>query len=234
MNNNMLLPDLIFVPEGVNEYDLPLFLTHHNFDVLLHQSEVKYIKDLCDYIDTNKIEGDVLECGVWKGGSAVLLRKYLARKWFVLNRTMLLADFFGVNPRFNIIEMHPEELATFKAAKDLNIHPPKIGDVIQLLSSFNFFDSTVHFLCGDVRVSLKSKPLNKIAFLHVDVDFYEATTTVLETAYPAVTAGGVILINDYNIKNLNCKQAVMAFREKYRIDEPIVEIGRYMAYWIKG
>ena len=69
--------------------------------------------------------------------------------------------------------------------------------------------------------------------LHIDVDFFEPTKAVLENTYSKVVSGGVVLINDYNVKNLSCKDAVVAYRSANNIQEPIIEIGKHMAYWIK-
>jgi O-methyltransferase len=84
-----------------------------------------------------------------------------------------------------------------------------------------------------VSETLKTPAIEKICLLHLDLDFYSSTTKALELLYPKIITGGIILVNDYNVNNLNCKEAVLEFREKNNIANPIVELGKHLAYWIK-
>ena len=93
--------------------------------------------------------------------------------------------------------------------------------------------SNFKFLIGDVRDTLDNPGIQDIFLLHLDLDFYYSTIHALEILYPRVLKGGLILINDYNVDNLNCKEAILKFKEQNNISNPIIEIGKYMAYWIK-
>lgn len=222
-----------FIPENITENDLELFLDWNKYDILLHESQLKFFIEICDIVNTRKLKGDVVECGVWKGGSAVLL-------WILLNQgkdknieRYWLADYFGRNYNFINNNMFPKELETFQKASKLTIYPPTIEDVKLFIDSFNIPKNIFEFIIGDVTETLKKVTIEKICLLHLDLDFYNSTIGALDTLYPNIIDGGIILVSDYNIRNLNCKEAILAFRKKNSINSPIIELGEHMAYWIK-
>jgi hypothetical protein len=57
----------------------------------------------------------------------------------------------------------------------------------------------VNFVVGDVRKTLylEGAVPEKIAFLHLDTDFYDSTKAELEVLWPRVSPGGVVVIDDY-------------------------------------
>jgi hypothetical protein len=82
---------------------LECVLDYKKYDILLHKSELESIVKICDYINNKKLHGDIVECGVWKGGSAVLLSILLNRSKFSPIRNFWLADYFGSSYKFNIL-----------------------------------------------------------------------------------------------------------------------------------
>jgi hypothetical protein len=126
-----------FIPENVTEDDLALFLDHNKYDILLHKSELKFFIEICDLLNSCEFKGDIVECGVWKGGSAVLLWILLNKYIVVNNNRFWLADYFGSNYTFLKETMLFKELNTFQRASKLNIYPPTIDDVRVFIDSFS-------------------------------------------------------------------------------------------------
>jgi O-methyltransferase len=230
---NSEIERLNFIPNYLNENDIELFLDSKKYDILLHKSELESLVKICDYINNKKLHGDIVECGVWKGGSAVLLSILLNSSEFSPIRNFWLADYFGSSYKFNSEIMLPKEFDTYTKASKLKISPPTLDEVQLFISSFKLRMSNFKFLIGDVRDTLDNPGIQDIFLLHLDLDFYYSTIHALEILYPRVLKGGLILINDYNVDNLNCKEAILKFKEQNNISNPIIEIGKYMAYWIK-
>lgn len=55
----------------------------------------------------------------------------------------------------------------------------------------------LHFRPGDVAVTLKAAVPEKIALLRLDTDWYESTKISLESLYPKLIRGGVLILDDY-------------------------------------
>ncbi|MCF8253152.1 MAG: TylF/MycF family methyltransferase [Bacteroidia bacterium] len=233
-NYKSILKKLEFVPKNINEYDFDVFLNYKKVDVLLHSQDLTHIENLCNYINSKKIIGDIVECGVWKGGSAILLRSLLDETWKSMNRKMWLADFFGTGFDFDQENMQQKELTTFNKASEFKINPPQINEVKNFLCDFGILDETTNFLIGNINKTLHKAQIESICLLHLDLDFYASTKNALNMLYEKVSVGGLILINDYNVKNLNCKEAILDFRKSSQITNPLIEIGDYLAYWIKS
>ena len=85
---------------------------------------------------------------------------------------------------------------------------------------------------GWFKDTLSKWPPNSIAVLRLDGDWYESTRLCLEFLYPAISAGGFIIIDDYFCWR-GCALAVDEFREKYKIVEPVVRIDHDSAFWRK-
>jgi len=72
----------------------------------------------------------------------------------------------------------------------------------EVSSNFRSFDidsSVLKFIKGDVAKSLKDEKNlpSEIAVLRLDTDFYESTKIELETLYPRLVSGGILILDDY-------------------------------------
>jgi hypothetical protein len=77
-----------------------------------------------------------------------------------------------------------------------------------------------------------SENINSLSILRLDCDYYEPTMLILERYYSYTSIGGYVIIDDFNNEYLNCKEAVMDFRKKYNITNPIINEGGGCVYWI--
>jgi hypothetical protein len=67
--------------------------------------------------------------------------------------------------------------------------------------------SLVHFVKGKVEDTIPEHAPARIAILRLDTDWYESTRHELEHLYPRLSAGGVLIIDDYG-HWAGCRQAV--------------------------
>jgi O-methyltransferase len=170
-----------------------------------------------DYIEESNVEGDIVECGVWKGGCMMLAANKLLEKNSNKRNLFLFDTFEGMSePTENDIAI------TQQSAKDLlekednkfsgdNIWCfASIEDVKKNMFSTGYKQDNIYFVKGKVEDTLPIDKIERIALLRLDTDWYESTKHELETLYDKLVIGGVLIIDDYGHWN-GAKKAVDEF-----------------------
>lgn len=163
-----------------------------------------------DSININKINGDIVEIGVWKGGS--MLSMMLAHEKFDhISRNFHLYDTFeGMTPSTD--EDVDYQGKTASVLVQTNLHFRCISSLAEVKNNIktlsNIANQCIHYHVGDI---LKNKVYpEKIAILRLDTDWYESTKFELNNFYDKVVSGGYVIIDDYGWWN-GCKKAVDEF-----------------------
>lgn len=167
------------------------------------QERIFVLYESVKYIVKHKIPGDIVECGVWKGGSmmAVALTLIHCGKQ---DRDLYLYDTFeGMTPP-------SEQDIDYKgvSASDIIIQNSKgnnsfrwnyvpIDEVKSNVTSTGYSPKKIHFIKGKVEDTLPKYAPKKIAILRLDTDWYESTRHELNTLFPLISKGGVLIIDDY-------------------------------------
>lgn len=156
-----------------------------------------------DYVFKNNIEGDFVECGVWKGGSSMLIALIL-KEYGMINRKLYLYDTFeGMSEPTG-----SDKTSTGKNAIDLLQQENKqdsssiwcyasLEDVKANLLSTGFPTENIFFIEGKVEDTLKDNLPSKISLLRLDTDWYESTKKELEFLFPLLVEKGVLIIDDF-------------------------------------
>lgn len=157
------------------------------------------------YVIKNKIKGDFVECGVWRGGNSMVIAKTLVDLNEV-NRDIYLFDTFeGMTPPTsmdldNSGRTAQSQLDIAEKREGNNIWCiANINDVRSNLFSTGYPQKLFHLIKGDVAETL-DKALHspeEISLLRLDTDWYESTKKELEVLFPRLVRGGVCLIDDY-------------------------------------
>lgn len=172
----------------------------------------------CIQLEENKIEGDLIECGVYRGGQ--IMAMMMAMNNLNSKRDIYLYDTFQGLPE-------PEEWEkSIKGKKAIQkYNKTKTGDgfsdwcrasideVKENLSLIPYDENHIHFVKGMVEDTLKDSSHDKIALLRLDTDFYSSTKIELEVLFPKLVSGGVLIIDDYNYWS-GSKKAVNEYFEK--------------------
>ena len=175
------------------------------------------------------IPGDLVECGVWRGGAAILMRAILSAYGDETRRVWLADSFAGVPP---------PDTVNYKADKGIKLHRhAKILGVPEAEVRANFeryglLDEQVRFIPGWFKDTLADAPVEQIAVLRLDGDLYESTIQALDALYPRLSSGGYCIIDDYYALKA-CEQAVTDYREKHGISVEIEEIDGTGVLWRK-
>jgi len=187
----------------------------------LHQLRVA-----CQDCINESIEGDFVECGVWRGGAAIMMRAVSEElKGLWKPRTVWAYDSFSGLPLPQHQQDKGDQHHTYDA---LSV---SLDEVAGNFAKYGFgTDDPYHRLVqGWFNVTLPKAEVEKIAVLRVDCDMYQSTLDVLENLYHKVSSGGFVIIDDYQLQN--CRIAVHEFREKQNITEEIKEIDNMGVYW---
>lgn len=179
---------------------------------------VKTFLDAIKYITNSEISGDIVECGVWKGGSmmaAILQLNELNQK-----RNLWLYDTFEGMSEPSALD---EDNRGRKALDRLNNEDKytsnvwaysTLEEVQKNIESVNSKNLNLSFIQGKVEDTLQNKNNipDKIAILRLDTDWYESTKAELDILYPKVIKGGIIIIDDYGHWK-GCRKAVDEYIE---------------------
>jgi len=159
-------------------------------------NSIKYILD-------NNIEGDIVECGVWKGGSIMLCVDILLN-CNKKNRKIWLYDTYkGMSrPTDKDINSGFRERAFYKwkhrqKATHNNWCYSPISNVKENLHSTGYPEENLKFIVGKVEDTIPREIPNKISLLHLDTDWYESTYHELKHLFPLLSKNGVLIVDDY-------------------------------------
>jgi O-methyltransferase len=166
-----------------------------------------------EYIIKSNIVGDFVECGVWKGGSAMMMA-YTLLNLNTTDRTIYLYDTFeGMpEPSENDINLNHKSakkiyLSKKNSENGSNWLRSELEDVKNNLYATGYPKDKIILVKGKVEQTIPSTGPEKIALLRLDTDWYESTKHELQHLYPILSERGVLIIDDYG-HWLGCKQAV--------------------------
>lgn len=179
--------------------------------------------DAVEYTVNNNIQGSIVECGVWKGGSMMAVAKTLL-SMNANDRDLYLFDTFtgmtrpskvdvGVGTDEKAVDIFNKE----KTGEDTsNWIRASINEVKKNFINLGYNQKKIHFVEGKVEETIPKNSPNKISLLRLDTDWYESTKHELIHLFPKLSKGGIIIIDDYDDWE-GCRKAV----DEYIINEKI-------------
>jgi len=179
---------------------------------------------ILDVID-KKVEGSIIETGVWKGGACMFIKYMLKR--LNSNKKLYVADSFEGLPKPNETK-YPRDLNDIHHTYDfLKISEEEVKNNF---SMFNLLDENVIFLKGWFSETLP-KVEDKFSIIRLDGDMYESTMDALTNLYDKLSINGYVIIDDFSFHA--CSSAVNDFRSKHNITNEIIKIDTSSIYWKK-
>jgi hypothetical protein len=156
------------------------------------------------YVIENQIPGDFVECGVWRGGSVMLIAHTLLRLGKT-DRGLWLYDTFDGMPPPSVEDV--QEMSGRSASEILAEHEksgddpfwgiaPRASVEANLLRTRYPIDR-IRFIEGEVQTTIPSHAPEQIALLRLDTDWYASTRHELQHLYPRVATGGLLIVDDY-------------------------------------
>jgi hypothetical protein len=178
------------------------------------------IQHCLEQVIADEIPGDFIETGVWRGGASIFARAVL-KAHHVTDRTVWVADSFEGLP--NHVQDAPLYLLNDLLAVSLETVKENFG-------RYGLLDDQVKFLKGWFCDTLPGAPIEQLSVMRLDGDLWESTTDALDNLYPKLSAGGYVIIDDYYFLP-QCRLAVLDFRKRHGITDPIEEIDGLGAFW---
>ena len=157
-----------------------------------------------EYIAAAGIAGDLAECGVWRGGSCMLMALGLIRAGDT-GRHIYMYDTFEGHPRPDpdkdvdlwgnrgIDEWRRQEEAGTLGEWGV----ASLAEVRGNLLSTGYPAERLIFVQGMVETTVPGNTPANLALLRLDTDWYESTRVALQHLYPKLAEGGVLIIDDY-------------------------------------
>src|ERR1044072_5940731 len=151
--------------------------------------------DILDRLEVTGVEGDFVECGVWRGAHPILAKAYSEANGYRPRKYWCFDTFDGMPPP------SPDDVnyrggRPFDKPKDWLAVP--LNQVQLNFSRLGLLDDSVVFIKGKVEKTLLRDPLpERISYLRLDTDFYSSTYAELQMLYPRLVPGGALVVDDY-------------------------------------
>ena len=153
------------------------------------------------YVARYDIPGDIVECGVWRGGSMHAIARTLDSVG-VHDRELYLYDTFeGMTAPTEEDVRHDgataaAELARLPKNSSVWAHA-SLEDVQAAVEDVPYPSERVHYVQGPVEETVPAVLPERIALLRLDTDWYASTVHELAHMYDRLVPGGVLMIDDY-------------------------------------
>ncbi len=233
--HNRDVPETIIDPRSFEEGTQPEWFNHFWFGNALTMCGLKKLDNVQFCVEDclrRNIPGDLIECGVWRGGVSIFMRAILAAHG-ITDRIVWVADSFqGLpTPPPNSQDAVMHQLPVLVEAN----HYAVDQDTVQAnFRRYGLLDEQVQFLPGWFADTLPHASIEQIAVLRVDGDYYQSTMDILTNLYPKLVFGGYIILDDWGLPICGEKQAILEYRATHGITEELIEVDWQTAYWRKG
>ena len=179
-------------------------------------------QQIIESVVRENVSGDVIECGVWRGGACIYASAVLES--LQSEKKIYVADSFC---GFQKPKNHIDKMATFIDEPYLKV---SLEEVQQNFKKYNLLNNQVIFVSGYFEQTLPNLQA-QFSVIRADADLFEPTAEILTYLYPKLSIGGYIIIDDYAIDA--CRWAVEAYRQKCHITEQVYMIDQSGIYWRK-
>lgn len=149
-----------------------------------------------------RVVGDIVECGVWRGGSSMLAARTLLS--IGERRDIWLYDTFEGMPEPSARDIDHSGLRAADVWDE--IKQDLSSDILALasreeaeanLARTAFPSEQLHFVGGRVEDNIPARAPERIAILRLDTDWFDSTYHELIHLYPRLEVGGVLIVDDY-------------------------------------
>jgi hypothetical protein len=156
---------------------------------------------LCDamrYLSRNSIEGAIVECGVWRGGSMMAAAAVLLEQGDTERELYLYDTFEGMTePTQHDVDFRGRTAAGLLSYHEGPVAEASLDEVRLNMARTAYPIDRCRFVVGKVEETLTHTRPAKIALLRLDTDWYESTKQEMLHLFPLLVPGGVLVLDDY-------------------------------------
>ena len=195
---------------------------------MLSPQRLRNVRTLTELTLHDKIPGNYIETGVWRGGACILMRAVLAA-YDVGDRKVFCADSFEGLPKPNAEKYRADRRDRLFAFEELAVSEEQVR---QNFARYDLLDDQVVFLKGWFKDTLPKLGSERFALIRLDGDMYESTMDALTNLYDRLSERGFVIIDDYGgLKN--CRQAVHDFLDSRGLKPEIRQVDDTGVWWRK-
>ena len=198
-NGDMQLMDLRwlakkYLPKGIKEllrHVLPHSFYYPSYGhTILSMKKMDSLLGLLDQCLSRNLEGDLIECGVFRGGSLVEIGRLVKKR--APSKTVYGADTFKGHPFDSPEDMTPDrQIVHHKGGFSGNSYDRVAG----VLRDYGLTNTVLlKGLVGDTLPTLGDR---KFCFAHLDLDLYASTKQALAHIAPRLVPGGIVVFDDF-------------------------------------
>lgn len=154
------------------------------------------------YLVAHGIAGDLVECGVWRGGSMMAAAITLLQAGDT-SRDLYLFDTFEGMPEpsaedvdFAGVSMLDQWRGEHRNRFNRDARAG-LGEVRANMQTVGYPMAKIRCIKGMVENTIPQSAPDRIALLRLDTDYYESTYHEMRHLFPRIVPGGVLIIDDY-------------------------------------
>ena len=204
---------------------IPIYSKYKEYTMItkeIYFSNLKICKDF------GNINGEIVECGTWKGGMIAGIAEVLGpdRNYFLFDSYEGLPDATEKDGKsafdYQQNTNSPGYYNNCTASQQSAIDAMKLSGAKNVKITKGWFNETLP----------KQKFENGIAVLRMDADWYDSTMDILANFFPKINKGGVIIIDDYYHWE-GCTRAVHDYLSRHECTETITSTSFGVCFIVK-
>ena len=170
------------------------------------------------YVSANGIQGAIVECGVWKGGSMAAVARTLIQLRDSSRDLYLFDTFEGMSaPTYKDTDYSGKQASDIlRNSPSFRCDDAPLESVRQVLYQTGYPKEKIHFIQGKVEDTIPASAPESICLLRLDTDWYQSTKHELIHLFPRLCQRGVIVIDDYG-HWAGCRQACDEYFEENHV-----------------
>ena len=190
------------VPRDFDELSRAVFGSVKQY-TMTSPERVHALIEAVKYVVAKRIEGALIECGVWRGGSAMAIALTLQELGNTQRELYLYDTFSGMSSPSDVDvslggKRAQEVFSETKISEETsNWSRCSLEEARDNVFGTGYPKEKVHFVKGKVEDTIPRTIPEKIALLRLDTDWYESTKHELTHLFPRLSPYGVIIIDDY-------------------------------------
>ena len=189
-------------PSDFTENDIEIIKKVKPF-TLTSNERIYALLQATKYVIHNDIPGDIIECGVWRGGSMMAVALTLLKEKKSEKDLYLFDTYEGMSKPTDLdvsfegkkADNQFEENKRNEDSADWCL--ASLDEVKQNVIKTGYNTEKLHFIKGKVENTLPEHAPKQIALLRLDTDWYESTKHELIHLFPRLVSGGVLILDDY-------------------------------------
>jgi O-methyltransferase len=206
------------MPPDYDQATIDLYWKVKPYTLTSHE-RVFALRQAVTYVAQNEIPGGIVECGVWRGGSMLVIAHTLLELGQT-DRDLYLFDTFETMPPPGALDVDVWGVPAadnYEAALASPVYAyiPQ-NHIRSLLVATGYPEDRLHFVKGMVEETIPDHAPEQIALCRLDTDWYESTAHEMLHLYPRITPGGILLIDDYG-HYMGARKAVDEYIEEQQL-----------------